>query len=148
MQKQSSMLNFFKKKPEIPSSPTPLLMSYQSVPDSPILSSQSAVSAPTQVAVSTPSKRKADQSASDYRQAQFNEYDKKKRAPRFLPHWKQGNPWLSYDKEQDIMWCSVCFEFKDKLLKEHSGDTMGMIDGTKQWCLQTVTRHRVVAVIY
>ena len=78
------MLNFFKKKPEIPSSPTPLLMSYQSVPDSPILSSQSAVSAPTQVAVSTPSKRKADQSASDYRRAQY-EYDKK-RARRFLPH--------------------------------------------------------------
>ena len=147
MQKQSSMLNFFKKKPESLSSPTPLLMSYQSVPDSPILSSQpaastpshSAVSAPTQVAVSTPSKRKADQTASDYRRAQYNDYDKNRRVPKFLPHWKKGNPWLSYDKEQDIMWCSVCFEFKDKLLKEHSGDTMFMIDGTSQWGLQTVT---------
>ena len=161
------MINFFKKKPDTPSSPTPLLLSYQSVPGTPIMSSQPAVSTPwkldtassplllsyqsvpetptisSQPAVLTPKKRKADEGASEYRRSQyFKEYEKKNRVLKFLDHWKKGNPWLAYDKDQDIMWCTVCFEFKDKLLREHPGDDMTMIHGTKAFYLQTVKRHR------
>ena len=40
------------------------------------------------------------------------------------------------------MWCTIYFEFKDKLLQEHPGIDMTMIDGTRAFYLQTVTRHR------
>ena len=114
---------------------SPLLLSYQSVPETPTISSQPAVL--------TPKKRKADEGASEYRRSQyFKEYEKKNRVLKFLDHWKKGNPWLAYDKDQDIMWCTVCFEFKDKLLREHPGDDMTMIHGTKAFYLQTVKRHR------
>ena len=106
MKKQSSMINFFKKKPDTASSPTPLLLAYQSVPGTPTRSSQPAIS--------TPKKRKADEGASEYRRYwYYKDYEKNNCVLKFLDHWRPGNTWLAYDKEQDIMWCTVCFEFKD-----------------------------------
>ena len=131
--KQASVLSFFKKAlAESPGSPTTKLISFKesnSATPSILMMHSSSL---------TPSKkRKAEVNADTYNKQRCRDYDAAKRSRAFQPSWKNAHPWLTYDPEANLMWCSVCYEFWDMLNVKN----MPMIDGADQFRLQVVTRH-------
>ena len=124
--KQASVLSFFKKTfAETPGSPTPKLLSFK----------ESSSATPSNV---TPSKkRKAEVDAETYNKQRCSDYDAAKRRRAFQPSWKNAHPWLTYDPVANLMWCSVCYEFRDKV----NAKDMPMVEGTDLFRVQVVTRH-------
>ena len=131
--KQASVLSFFKKAlTETPGSPTPKLISFKesssAMPSNLIMPSSSL----------TPSKKhKAEVDADTYNKQRCCDYDAAKRSQAFQPSWKNAHPWLTYDPEANIMWCSVCYEFRDRI----NAKDLPMVDGTDIFRIQVVNRH-------
>ena len=66
------------------------------------------------------------------------EYEENKRDRGFCPHWLRTYTWLSYDKTENIMWCSVCREFKN--LK--NACVTNLVTGTQNWRTDILAKHQ------
>ena len=113
---QTSIFGFFKKS----GAPSCNLVSYE-----PLLSS------PAQPRPSA--KRKAHGDPSTAR-----EYENVKRSRAYQPSWVNTYPWLRYDKEKDLMYCDVCREYQNTILK---GKHSKFIQGTDLFRLDPVVYH-------
>ena len=60
------------------------------------------------------------------------------RKQNFVPGWKTDNEWLQYDSEQNMIWCKICYELRDKFNLEK----VHMDIGTTNLRLETVTSHK------
>ena len=132
--KQASVLSFFQKAlTETPGSPTPKLISFKesssAMPSNLMMHSSSSLT--------LSKKRKAEVNADTYNKQRCRDYDAAKRSRAFQPSWKNAHPWLTYDPEANLMWCSVCYEFRDRI----NAKDMPMVDGTDLFRIQVVTRH-------
>ena len=123
--KKSSVLSFFKKG---------------SVSSAEVSSSLGRV-APTLSMTSGSKKRPADVDAVTYSQQQRVDYELNKRERLYKKSWEKEYPWLTYDEEKDIMWCTVCYEFRDLVLEITPNENMSMVDGTNNFRKQVVKRH-------
>ena len=123
--KQSSVLSFFKKG---------------SVSSAEVSSSLGRV-APTLSMVSSSCKRPAEEDAVAYSKQQRLDYELNKRERMYKKSWEEENPWLAYDEMKDIMWCTVCYEFRHLVLEIHPNENMSMVDGSNQFRKQVVLRH-------
>ena len=131
---QASVLSFFKKAlTETPGSPTPKLISFKE--SSSETSSNLMMHSSSSLTLSK--KRKAEVNADTYNKQRCCDYDAAKRSQAFQPSWKNAHPWLTYDPEANLMWCSVFYEFRDR----NNAKDMPMVDGTDRFRIQVVTRH-------
>ena len=46
----------------------------------------------------------------------------------YKKYWEKDNSWLVYDEEKDIMWCRVCYEFRDLVLEINPKANMNMLE--------------------
>ena len=132
--KQSSVLSFFKKDVASASLPT----------TKPVVVQGSVVEATKAPAISMPSrsmKRLPDQDAESYSREQRQDYELNKRARVYKKSWEKDNPWLVYNEEKDIMWCRVCYEFRDLVLEVNPKANMNMVDGCNAFRKPVVDRH-------
>ncbi|XP_072030697.1 zinc finger protein 862-like [Amphiura filiformis] len=74
----------------------------------------------------TENKRKLDQ-----------QYDQAKRERSFLESWTRGRPWLRYEENGGVMFCSVCRENKHKFADTQSS----FVQGTSSMRLDSITSH-------
>ena len=131
--KQSSVLSFFKKDAAAASLPT----------TKPVVSVIEATNAPT-ATLSMPSsnkKRLPEQDAVSYSREQRLDYEMNKRQRVYKKSWENDNPWLVYNEEKDIMWCRVCYEFRDLVLEINPSANMAMVDGCNLFRKPVVDRH-------
>ena len=132
--KQASVLSLFKKAlTETSGSPTPKLISFK----------ESSTTTPLKVMIHsssslTPSKkRKAEFDADTCNKQRCCDYDAAKRSQALQTSRKNAHPWLTYDPEANLMWCSVCYKFWDR----NNAKNMPMVEGTDLFRIQVVTRH-------
>ena len=123
--KQPSVLSFFKKG---------------SVSSAEVSSSLGRV-APTLSVASSCKKRPADEDAVAYSKQQRLDYELNKRERLYKKSWEKDNPWLAYDEKKDIMWCTVCYEFRHLVLEINPNENMSMVDGCNQFRKPVVDRH-------